>query len=62
MKIILYGTIPDEYWYHNPELQDNDGWTAAMFLAAKGIIPPKKWEHNPNIKNENNETVADLLK
>ena len=40
MRIAMYGTIPDKYWEHNPEMQDNWGDTVAINLARKDIIPP----------------------
>lgn len=43
MRIAKYGIIPDKYWIHDPELQDDDGYTVAMLLAINNVIPPKEW-------------------
>lgn len=43
LKLASRGIIPSEKYIHNPSLQNNEGYTVAMYLAANGIIPPKEW-------------------
>ena len=33
MILAEYGKVPDKYWNHNPELQDDRGNTVAMLFA-----------------------------
>lgn len=32
--------VPPKEWEHKPELQDNSGYTVAMYLTYNGIVPP----------------------
>ena len=41
--------IPDNHWIHDPNLQNNNGYTVVIKLASQEIIPPKEWYHNSTI-------------
>ena len=41
MYLASKGTIPPEYFNHDPNLQGSYGFTVAMHLAMNGIIAPK---------------------
>ena len=43
-----YRIIPD-ITGHNPEEQNEDGFTVAMILAINSIDIPKEWEHKPEL-------------
>ena len=59
MYIVLYcHQVPDEYWNHDPELQNNNGDTVAMLLAERHIVPPKQWYHKPELQDNDGNTVA----
>ena len=45
------------YWYHNPELKEEHGYTVAMMLADLGIVD-NRWYHDPLIKSYHGNTVA----
>ena len=33
MKLASYNIIPSQNWFHDPKLQDIDGYTVSMYLA-----------------------------
>ena len=33
------GIIPSSYWIHNSSIQNNDGWSVAMYLGLNKIVP-----------------------
>ena len=41
MLLAEKGISPPKQWYHNPEIQNKNGWTVAMSLAYNNIVPPK---------------------
>lgn len=51
MYLANNGILPPKQWIHAPELQDDSGYTVAMYIAqyCKQTIP-REWHHNPNIK------------
>ena len=43
MWFAFRGIIPPKEWYHDPNLEVEDGMTVATILALSGIPPPKEW-------------------
>lgn len=41
MELAYNGINPPEQWEHDPEIQNEWGYTTAMELANNGIIPSK---------------------
>ena len=43
MRLAMKGIIPDEKYYHDPELKNNDGKTVCYYLWDNGIPVPEEW-------------------
>ena len=43
MRLAIKGIIPDEKYYHDPELKNNDGKTVCYYLWDNGISVPEEW-------------------
>lgn len=41
MRIAEKGTIPSNYWNHDPRLTDDYNSTVAFYLALNGVVPSK---------------------
>ena len=58
MELADLGIKPPRSWYHNPSLQNSEGLTVAMCLAANKIIPDSLWHHDPSIKDKDGFPVS----